>query len=165
MTPEPPSRRRFNPAAWLLILLPASSVVAGLVTVVIAFRVFDGVVVDDYYARGKAINRVLERDRTAAERALEAVVESDPATGRLEVRLVAAVGPLPDRLDLAFLHATLSGRDRRVALERVADGAYRGRLDTLARGRYHVQLETADWRLVGVLAAPAESGCRLAPAL
>lgn len=165
MNEEAPSRRRFNPAAWLLILLPASSVIAGLVTVVIAFRAFDGVVVDDYYARGKAINRVLERDRAAAERALEAVVETDPATGRLEVRLVASIGPLPERLDLAFLHSTLGGRDRRVALERVADGAYRGHVEALARGRYHVQLETADWRLVGELAAPSESGCRLTPAL
>lgn len=165
MTPDSPSRRRFNPAAWLLVLLPASSVVAGLVTVVIAFRVFDGVVVDDYYAHGKAINRVLARDRAAAERALEAVVEADPETGRLEVRLVAAIGPLPERLELSFLHATLGDRDRRVALERVAGGAYRGRVEALARGRYHVQLEAADWRLVGELAAPAESGCRLAPAL
>jgi hypothetical protein len=159
------SRRRFNPAAWLLILLPASSVVAGLATVVLAFRVFDGVVVDDYYARGKAINRVLARDRAAAARALEAVVETDAATGRIEVRLVAAVGPLPERVDLSFLHSTLGGRDRRVALAHAADGAYRGRIESLARGRYHVQLETADWRLVGELAAPVESRCRLAPAL
>jgi hypothetical protein len=158
-------RRPFNPAAWLLILLPASSVVAGLATVVLAFRVFDGVVVDDYYARGKAINRVLERDRAAAERALEAAVETDPATGGLEVRLVAAVGPLPERLDLSFLHSTLGGRDRRVTLERVDGGAYRGKLEALARGRYHVQLETGNWRLVGELASPAETACRLAPAL
>jgi hypothetical protein len=157
-------RRPFNPAAWLLILLPASSVVAGLATVVLAFRVFDGVVVDDYYARGKAINRVLERDRAASERALAAEIETDPETGRLEVRLVAAVGPLPARLDLSFLHATVGGRDRRVQLERVADGAYRGRVEPLARGRYHVQLETRDWRLVGEIASPAETACRLAPA-
>lgn len=165
MNEESSSRRRFNPAAWLLILLPASSVIAGLVTVVIAFRVFDGVVVDDYYARGKAINRVFARDRAAAERALEARVETDPATGELEVALASTAGPLPDRLELSFLHATLGGRDRRVALERAADGAYRGQLEALARGRYHVQLETAEWRLVGVLASPAERGCRLTPAL
>lgn len=165
MNGEVPSRRRFNPAAWLLVLLPASSVVAGLATVVLAFRVFDDVVVDDYYARGKAINRVLARDRAAAARALEALVETDLATGELEVRLIAAVGPLPDRLDLAFLHSTLGGRDRRVELVRAGEGSYRGRLAGLDRGRYHVQLETAEWRLIGELAAPAESACRLAPAI
>ena len=46
---------------WLLMLGPAIVVVAGIVTAVIAIETDDGLVADDYYKRGLAINQTLER--------------------------------------------------------------------------------------------------------
>ena len=162
-----------NPLVWMMIALPACSVVAGISTVVIAFRVFDGVVVDDYYARGKAINVTIERDVAAQRRGLAAVASLTPevdATGgaaptSVEVTVSALdVAALPAVLKLAFLHATHGGADAQVELARSASGLYRAALPPLAPGKYHLQIEAEDWRIVGALRQPAERTTSLGPA-
>ena len=45
-----------EPWVWLMIALPASAVVGGIITIYLAVSTSDGLVVDDYYKRGKAIN-------------------------------------------------------------------------------------------------------------
>ena len=50
---------------WLLMLGPAAVVVAGVATAWLAISTEDGLVVEDYYKEGKAINRVLKREETA----------------------------------------------------------------------------------------------------
>jgi hypothetical protein len=151
---------------WLVVGLPAMSILMSGIYATIAFRVFDGVVVDDYYRRGRAINRVLERDQAAGREGLTATVALDAATGELDLTLDARDATvLPVEARLSFLHATRAGVDRLVDLRRDAAGRYRARIATLAPGKYHVQLETAAWRLVGQLRAPADAGCALAPAI
>jgi uncharacterized protein len=161
-----------NPLVWLMIALPAWSVVAGISTVVLAFQVFDGVVVDDYYARGKAINVSLERDLAAQRRGLAAIATlSPPAAGAPSAGPAIAVtvsaldvAALPARLRLAFLHATHGGADAQVDLLRAADGTYRAELPALARGKYYLQIEAENWRIVGALRQPGESTASLGPA-
>jgi hypothetical protein len=65
---------------WFLMALPASAVVAGIATVVIAMTNPDGLVKDDYYKAGLGINRTLEREQQAA------------ALGRFVCELFAARG-------------------------------------------------------------------------
>lgn len=161
-----------NPLVWMLIALPAWSVVAGISTVVLAFQVFDGVVVDDYYARGKAINVTIERDVAALRRGLTAVASLTPALAgaaggarAVEVTLTALdVAALPPTLKLAFLHATHGGADAQVELSRTTAGLYRAALPALAPGKYYLQIEAEDWRIVGALRQPAESTATLGPA-
>lgn len=154
-----------NPIVWLLIAIPAVSVVVGVGFATYSFLVFEGVVVDDYYERGKAINRVLARDEAAARRGLAAALSLDGISGRAELRLASA-GPsvTPPSVRLSLLHATRAGFDRVVELRRDADGLFRGVVAPLAPGRHHLQLEAGDWRLVGSLRAPGETSCALAPA-
>jgi hypothetical protein len=150
---------------WLVVGLPALAIVMGTSYAVIAFRVFDGVVVDDYDRRGRAINRVLARDRAAESRGLEGDIAIDPESGELTMAIrTRAAADLPPKLRLRFLHATRAGVDREIDLARGGDGRWRGRVAPLAAGRYHVQLETEVWRLVGQLRAPAELACALVPA-
>ncbi len=161
-----------HPLVWMMIALPASAVVAGISTVVLAFQVFDGVVVDDYYARGKAINVTIERDVAASRRGLTALANLTPAASAdghpaiaLEVTVTALdVAALPATLQLSFLHSTHGGADARVDLERTAAGAYRAALPALAPGKYYLQLEAQDWRIVGALRRPADSVTSLGPA-
>ena len=168
-----------NPLVWMMIALPASSVIAGISTVVIAFRVFDGVVVDDYYARGKAINVTIERDVAAQRRGLAAVANLTPGIGGVGRRPLGAarlrrpvevtvsaldVAALPAVLKLAFLHATHGGADAQVELARTAAGLYRAALPPLAPGKYYLQIEAEDWRIVGALRQPAERTTSLGPA-
>ena len=155
-----------QPMFWLVVGLPLVSIAMSTTYAVIAFRVFDGVVVDDYYKRGRAINRVLRRDRAAEDAGMTAVVELDPESGNVDLALSAReVGSLPAAATLHFLHATRAVVDRLAELRRGVDGRYRATIAGLAPGKYHVQLETENWRLVGLLRSPAESSCALLPAL
>ena len=158
-----------NPLVWMMIAFPAWSVIAGISTVVVACQVFDGVVVDDYYARGKAINVVIERDVAALRRGLAAVVHLAPARSAAGTEITAAVtaldvGSLPAVLKLALLHSTRGGVDAHVDLVRTAPGAYRADLPALAPGKYYLQVEAEDWRIVGALRQPAETTTSLGPA-
>jgi hypothetical protein len=153
------------PMVWLMIGLPAMSVVMGVTYAVIAFQVFDGVVVDDYYQRGRAINRQLARDQAALRQGLAAVAFVDREAGVVELELAAKEPErLPTDAQLLLLHATRAGFDHRLSLHRAADGRYRAALPALAAGRYHLQLEASDWRLVGELRAPEGTQASLAPA-
>ncbi|MCC7269385.1 MAG: FixH family protein, partial [Rhodocyclaceae bacterium] len=57
---------------WLLMAGPAVVVVAGIVTAWIAATTSDGLVADDYYKQGLAINQRLARQDAAAAMQLEA---------------------------------------------------------------------------------------------
>ncbi|MFH0934336.1 MAG: FixH family protein, partial [Pseudomonadota bacterium] len=59
-----------EPWPWFLMSLPATAVIAGVATVVIAIQSADGMVVGDYYKAGLAINQTLARDNAATEMAL-----------------------------------------------------------------------------------------------
>ena len=63
LTPTKPWYR--EPWPWLLMSGPAIVVVAGIITTVLAVRTHDGLVVDDYYKQGLAVNKDLSRDLAA----------------------------------------------------------------------------------------------------
>ena len=60
---------------WFLMALPASAVIGGIITIVIAMTNPDGLVKDDYYKAGLGINRTLEREQQAATLGLSAAIE------------------------------------------------------------------------------------------
>ena len=70
-----------EPWPWLLMAGPAAVIVAGVVTAWIAFATFDGLVADDYYRQGRAINQELKRSQRASDLGLSASV--DMAAGRV----------------------------------------------------------------------------------
>ncbi|MCE7878078.1 MAG: hypothetical protein DYH14_12315, partial [Betaproteobacteria bacterium PRO3] len=93
---------------WLLILGPAIAVIAGIATLVIAIRTDDGLVADDYYKRGLAINQVLERVERAAALGVSATVDV-AADGRAVVVLdggEANAAARPAALRLRLAHPT-----------------------------------------------------------
>jgi len=126
---------------------PAAAVVAGAITVWIAVATADGLVADDYYKRGLAINQEIRRDRAMVERGLSAIVERDD--GMLSVRL-AGRGELPEALVARLVHATRAGHDQRLRLPRVAPGLFRTALPALPAGRWRLILEDprGEWRIV-----------------
>jgi len=125
---------------------PAMAVVAGIVTLVLAYRTEDGLVADDYYKQGLAINQVLRRDERARERGLGAVVSFSNTRVRVVLR-----GQAPAELRLRLVHALRAGEDQAVVLRKSATEAYEGSF-TLSRGEYRrLVLEDAasTWRLIG----------------
>jgi hypothetical protein len=162
---DAPWYRQFWP--WFLIALPLASVLGGLATVVIALNSRDGLVVDDYYKEGLAINRVLARDRRAAELGLTAAVNLDSASGEVSARVVSRVLEElpPERLRLSLQHPTRAHMDQSLELHWVPDGAYAGTLAPLAEGNWYLLLEpvAGDWRLTGRLSIPGDDRVRLVP--
>ena len=140
-----------EPWPWILMAGPAAVVAAGLVTAWIAFHGADGLVADDYYKRGLAINDTLLRS-AAAER-LGVHAELRITGNRLRVMLGNTVSQ--GTLSLHLVHPTRMGMDQRLELSAIQPGIYEGQLQALRPGRWHVALEARDWRLTGDWTLPA----------
>ncbi len=148
-----------EPLVWLLIGIPLSSVIFGIFMLQLALNSDDGLVVDDYYQRGKEINRVLKRDRAAATYGLESRLTFDYGTATVSMRLISHGQKVsPPEIRLQFLHATRAGHDREITLLRTADMAYFGLLPRdIVAGRFDLELEADDWRLVATMRLPADN--------
>jgi hypothetical protein len=140
-----------EPWPWILMAGPGVVVVAGLVTAWIAFHGADGLVADDYYKQGLAINKTIGRS-DAAER-LGVQAELRFADGRVRVALGSSA--VRGALALRLVHPTRAGMDQSVSLAAVEPGVYEGNMQVPQRGRWHVVLEERDWRLAGDWTFPA----------
>jgi uncharacterized protein len=134
-----------EPWPWILMAGPAAVVVAGAATIWIAFDSADGLVADDYYKRGLAINQVLALEENARRLGVHAHAEA--REGRLRVALAGAA---PEALFAQLAHATRAGYDQRLRLALAAPGVYEAELPPLAAGRWRVVLEDPrrEWRVV-----------------
>jgi hypothetical protein len=134
-----------EPWPWILMSGPAAVIVAGAATIWIAVSSADGVVADDYYKRGLAINQVLGREENARRLGVQAQIEA--VQGRLRVTLAGAA---PEALFAQLAHATRAGHDVRLRLAPVAAGVYEAELPPLPAGRWRVALEDPrrEWRVV-----------------
>lgn len=145
-----PWHRQFWP--WFLIALPASVVAAGLVTLFIANRHADDLVVDEYYRDGLAINRQLERKQQALELDLSAQIRIDGQS-----LLVDISGPVSgNSLTLHLSHPMEAARDISLVLHRTGSGLFASPLTQAVAPHWHWVLEpTLDegWRLDGSLTA------------
>lgn len=153
-----------EPLVWMLIAIPALSVLSGTAMLILALSSRDGLVADDYYRRGMEINLELDRDRAARNRGVSAVLNID-ARKNISLTLHQPPEQLPAQLELRLLHATRDGYDRILLLPRDRDGRYRGAVLNLVAGKYYVQVAAGDWRITGMLQYPGKAGIPLEPAV
>ena len=134
---------------WFLIAIPLLSVIGGVITFILASRDPYSLVIDDYYRQGLAINRVLARDRRAAELNLRAQISID-AEG-LQLRLLGDALLEPLAVDISFLHPTRSIHDRNLRLSKIDSGTYWAPAPAIGRGHWHIRVEPDEgaWRLSG----------------
>jgi hypothetical protein len=146
-----------QPWPWILMAGPAFVVIAGLAMAWVAFSGQDGLVVDDYYRQGLAINQVLARDARALQLGLSGDVQL--AGNRVEVRIASAAA-LPKQVRLAFVHPTLSGMDQVVFAPEIAPGQYAAPIKALLPSHWRILAEGADWRLVAEIDTRNEKAAR-----
>ena len=126
---------------------PAAAIVAGAVTLWLAVATSDGLVADDYYKRGLAINQDIQRERAVLDLGIAASIER--RDGVLRVRLESRGAP-PVALFAQLVHATRAGHDQRLRLPRIAPGVYETGLPQLPAGRWRLILQDpkGEWRIV-----------------
>jgi uncharacterized protein len=134
---------------WILMAGPAFVVCGGSYAMWLAKSTDDGLVADDYYKRGIAINRTLQRFERAAELKLGAVV-TVREDGDVRLTLTGADDRVPTSLRLRLVHPTRAGLDESAELVRLTDGVYAGHLAPPATFRWLVIVETDAWRLPAV---------------
>ena len=143
----PPWYKQFWP--WFLMFLPASAVVAGITTVIIATNNRDHMVVDNYYKKGLAINRVITQQQQAARLGLFANSKYDPVSGKLDIVLDAGAAMDLTSLSLSLVHSTRADFDRTIILHKTTQGVFTTRMKNINAGGWKLILEPADkqWRL------------------
>lgn len=139
-----------EPWPWILISLPLTAVIVGIYFLNVAIKTDDGLVVDDYYNKGKAINTELRRDKAAADLGITAQVMF-AADGRTVTINTTSTKPLPDTLTLRIVHPAQDDFDAITEVHKSAGNQYTGSLPKgLAKANHwYVQLEDKanQWRV------------------
>ena len=145
-----PWYRQFWP--WFLISLPATVVVAGFVTLYIAHKHSDDLVVDEYYKDGLGINRQLEKKQRASELGISATLAFTQTESQHSVVVWIDGDYGQGDLKLSLSHPLEADRDFVIALQEVESGVYSGALDSTVATRWHWILDfvgSTTWRLDG----------------
>lgn len=141
---------------WLLMAGPAIVVVASLYTAWLAVRTSDGLVTEDYYRKGLAINQTLKLSERAHALGLEVGLKI--SLDRVDVRLSSHQAGFvpPERLQVTVAHPTRAGFDQTQLLHRHGAG-YVGNFRLPADGHWVVLIEddAKTWRIMGNLILPA----------
>ena len=159
---DEPWYKQFWP--WFVITLPAIAVIASMITIKIAVDTNDGLVVDDYYKKGLAVNKDLSRESLAKTLGLSANIDVDNETGQLKLLLLGKLADPPKILKLELIHPTKSGRDVSLQLISSGGGNYHSRLAKTEPAKWRVTLtpENNEWRISGRLKLPQKNTARIA---
>ncbi|WP_234084704.1 FixH family protein [Azonexus sp. R2A61] len=163
MTLKTGARRWYKePWPWILMAGPGLVIVAGIITVWLAVVSNDGLVTDDYYKQGLAVNQRLQRDHQAAALSLQADLMRSEDAIRLLVSATDSAA-IPQEIVLKLAHPTQAGHDQSIVMKSLGQGFYEGRLTTSVVGRWHVTLEdpAGQWRLQGDWRADSGEPLRL----
>jgi hypothetical protein len=152
-----------EPWPWFLAGLPAVVVVASFFTLYVAVRSDDGLVAENYYTQGLAINRVLDMQKRATDLGMQAQLRQEG--GRLVLALSATRElTFPPQIHLSFLNPARAGSDQTVLLRRV-NGDYVADMPHLRDGRWNLKLEDEGgiWQLFAETRFPLVAAAKLRP--
>ena len=139
---------------WFLITLPATVVVAGIATIILAVRSPVSLVNDDYYKQGLSINEDIAAHMHAATLGISAQINFDGQYMHVTLEDVGS-----QQLTLMLIHPTDSDQDQIYTLNQIGERRFEGLLSTplsrLNDTRYSIRLvghsESNKWILDSVL--------------
>jgi len=132
---------------WFLISLPASAVIGGIITLMLAVNSPNALVVDDYYKEGLAINQEKHRLASADTMGMTGLLRSDGK--QLTLSLTSQPAVTEQALTLNIIHSTRAELDRELTLQRLPDGRYAADLPMLPPGNWYLRLQPGDasWQI------------------
>ncbi|WP_047248945.1 FixH family protein [Chromobacterium subtsugae] len=151
-TAHPPRPWYREPWPWILFGIPLVSIIVGIGFLAAAIKSDDGLVTDDYYKKGKAINMELRRDKAAARMGLTAqlMLGSDGRSLRL---VTSSKAPLPDTIALSMIHPAQDDYDLSAEMTLAGPNLYQGILPKtpVTANHWYIQLEdhAKTWRIQG----------------
>jgi len=144
---------------WFLIFFPLTAVIGSMITIKIAFTDIDGLVKDDYYKEGLAMNQNKARKRYAENLGLEAQGHINTDTGTLTIVLNdAAIGHY-DKLNVSMIHPTRSHNDMSIPIQKSGNNIYIGHMNLDPKpGHWWFRLspEINNWYIEGRAKLPEE---------
>ncbi len=145
---------------WLLISLPVFSVLKAVHTVYIMNKQNPDLVVDDYYAEGKAINMNLAKYREAASRNLSGGVL---LAGNKVIVNLKSNPLLGNELQLNFVHNTVASKDFKVVAERSGESMFVADLPSVLDGKWNLVVSDTkeEWKLRASFVLPATEEIKL----
>lgn len=145
---------------WLLISIPLFSMLKAGHTVYIMNKQSPDLVVDDYYAEGKAINMNLAKYREAASRNLAGGVLI--AGNKVIVNM--QVNPLlGNELHLHFTHNIFADKDFKVVAERSGESMFVAELPKVLDGKWNLVVsdQQEQWKLRASFVLPLAEEIKL----
>lgn len=154
--------------AWFILAPLIVVVIVCCITVTIAFKNRDDVVIDNYYKEGRMINMRVEEDKRAEALQLAGMLTFDLEVGEIWLQL-SSLEPLPEVLSLTLDHPAKESYDQHLLLKRVGEGRYRADLDRPLQHHWYLRvqpvstedLEQVDWRLKGEIDFSKDNSVRL----
>lgn len=147
--------RQFWP--WFLIILPGIVVVASLITVFIAFKHADTLVVDNYYKEGRGINKTFAKINTAKSFDIKGsvVIQDD----RIDLLVSSNRIINDDEILLAFSHPFDNKKDFSIKLKNAGNGLYRADFPKPLEGKWYLNLQSVSasspWQINQTVEMPA----------
>ena len=135
---------------------PALVVLASFVTLWLAITSADGLVTEDYYKKGLAINQTLARSERALSLALEIGVSLTGDGVSVRINSKAAGFMPPSQVRVTISPPARAGLDQSQILT-LLDGRYAGKFRLPAAGHCVVLVEddAKSWRVMGNIILPA----------
>jgi hypothetical protein len=137
------------PLLWMMLAIPFIAVVRGVWMIWISVETADGLVTDDYYKQGKAINEVLVRDKKAAELGLSAIIDFDITSKAINLQFnKGLLEYYPQSLNLHIQHATREKNDITVLMHRGIGDRYIGHVKyRISKGIWYFGIGNEEWKL------------------
>ena len=136
---------------WMIMGLPASVVVASIVTYFIALDGIDSVISKDYYKEGLAVNADLERDKKAAALGLSAdiAIDGQNVTMNLSAKDPATIKSLVGQpILLEIENLSFQDKDLSASLVPKGDGVWQGKIPAnMSQATWLARVIGPDWRI------------------
>ena len=139
MTEENPKPGYKQAWPWFVISIPLLTVVAGIITFMIAADKPHSMVQDDYFKKGMAINQSLAKQENAKKLKLNATLIMEAENGLLSAKF-AGDSLSAGQIKLIFSHPTKEAFDKIVTLDKLSDNEYIGQLPELVDAYWYVRI-------------------------
>lgn len=145
-----------EPWPWIIMTGPFVVIVAGVATAWLAIKSNDGLVTEDYYKKGLAINQTVEQSASAERLGLSAALNVD--SDRIMIRMTARDASFipPPLIRVTISHPTRAGLDQTRTMALI-EGSYSAAFQLPAAGHWLVMVsdDAQAWRLMGNVILPS----------